>query len=159
MALENKAMPSLEALADLAKKDPGCNAFTNKLKERKNRLLHVYKLLEFKKEIREQRHIVLSAKLEGINKMLDYMKPLEESLPDGRGKRRIKFLLAFNSYKQLKLSKELKKWDVPFLLKTELQMNAIRSQVGLTDELIGALSNNSERLENIQFYLSSEIAA
>ena len=140
VTLENTPMPSLEAMADKVKKEPGCNAFTDKLKEQKNRLMHFYTLLEFKKELRGQKHIELSARLEGMNKMLDAMKPLEKKLPDGRNKRRIKVLNAFNSVKQLKLSKELKKWDVVELLKTELQMNCIKSHIGLTDEWIGALT-------------------
>jgi transcriptional regulator with XRE-family HTH domain len=157
--LKNKPMPSLEAMAGEAKKEPGCTAFTDKLKEQKNRLSNFYKFLEFKKELRPLRHIEVSARLEGINKMLDFMKPLEEGLPDGRGKRRIKFLIAFNSYKQMKLSKELKKWDVPALLKTELQMNCIQSQVSLTDEWIAALNNTMQQPGDIQYCLSSEIAA
>lgn len=155
--LQNKPMPSLETLTEKAKNDPGCTAFVDKLKEQKNRLLHSYALLEFKKELREQKHILLSARLEGINKMLEFMKPLEENLPDGRGKRRIGFLIALNSFRQMKLSKELKKWDVVELLKTELQMNCIKSQIGLTDEWIGALINTRER--SVQYCISSEIAA
>ena len=159
MGLENKALPSLEAMAARVKKEPRCNSFIDKLQEQKNRLIHFYKLLEFKKEIREQIHTGLSARLDGINKMLDYTKPLEESLPEGRGKRRINVLIAFNSFRQLKLSKQLKKWDVPELLKTEFHMNCIKSQIGLTDEWIGALINTTDRPGDIQYCLSSEMAA
>jgi transcriptional regulator with XRE-family HTH domain len=144
LELQNQPKPSLRTLADQAKKEPGCDAFTAKLKEQKNRLMHFYKLLDFKKEIREQKHIVLSARLAGINKALDYLESLEETWPYSRGKRKIEALIAFNSYKQLKLSEELKKWDVVELLKTEFQMNNIKNRVGLTDEMLAMLENGTQ---------------